>query len=162
MRQHEDKSRNSFKIRQNMRFVHKLSIAGIGVLFSVLFFANPVNSFAESQTTVVPLDDELLLEQTIMNMNVPKDSELPWAFVEGKINNPAPDHPVIIQFFNEQSGDKPMHVAQTEVRDNDTYEYKFRVIDVDPATGETIHVFEGDYVVKIFKVVLAADDLDSA
>ena len=146
--------------------VNRLSkIASVGVLFSMLLLINPLNSSyaEESQTTVVPLDDEMMLEQTVMSMNIPKDSKLPWAFVEGKINNPAPDYPVIIQFFNEQSGDKPMHVAQTEVnKDNDTYEYKLRVTDVDPVTGEILHIFEGNYTVKIFKVVISPDDLDSA
>jgi len=60
---------------------------------------------------------------------------------------------VIIQFFNEENGDDPIHVAQAEVNGDNTYEYKFRVRNVNLETGEATNIFEGDYTVKIFKVV---------
>ena len=41
--------------------------------------------------------------------------------------------------------------AQTNVDDNGNYEYKFRVLNSE--NGFTTKIFEGDYSVKIFKVV---------
>ncbi len=43
------------------------------------------------------------------------------------------------------------NVAQVNVDDENAYEYKFRVRTVDQ--GRTNNIFEGDYTVKIFKVV---------
>jgi hypothetical protein len=34
---------------------------------------------------VFPINDEITLEKTTLTMNVPNDNQLPWAFVEGKI-----------------------------------------------------------------------------
>ena len=81
-------------------------------------------------------------------MNIPKGNQLPWAFVEGKIENPAENYPVLIQFLK---NDELVHVAQVNVDDEGAYEYKFRVRTVDEE--RTINIFEGDYTVKIFKVV---------
>ena len=64
------------------------------------------------------------------------------------IDNPAERYPVIIQFFK---GDDRVHVAQVDVKGDDTYEYKFRVRNV--VDGKVTNIFEGDYTVKIFKVV---------
>jgi len=58
------------------------------------------------------------------------------------------DHPVIIQIYKEG---KPVHFAQVPVNDDGTYQYRFRVLDV--TDNKTIRIFEGDYTVKIFKVV---------
>ena len=54
----------------------------------------------EATTTVTPLDDGTSLEKTVTTINIPKDNTLPWAFVDGTIENHAEGHPVIIQFFN--------------------------------------------------------------
>lgn len=146
-----------------MNLLSVLCIAATLTLLAMV--AVPFNaSFAESQTTVTVLDDELSIEETVMTLTISEDNTLPWAFVEGKIKNHAPDFPVIIQFFEEDgnNGDGPIHVAQTEVSDDGSYEYKFRVKDMDTKTGKTVNVFEGIYMVKIFKVVISQNDLDSA
>ena len=140
-----------------------LSVGTMSTLFVLLTIVTPFNiSFAEyeeSQTTIItPLDDELSIEKTVMTLVIPENNTLPWAFVEGMIENPAPGYPVIIQFFNDKNGDDPMHVAQIDVNDDDTYEYKFRVRDIDIQTGQTINVFEGTYTVKVFKVIVSTPD----
>ena len=104
-------------------------------------------------TTVTPLDDGMSLEKTVTTISIPRDNMLPWAYVDGTIENHAEGHPVIIQFFNEEGGDVPIHVAQVDVKDDGSYEYKFRVRDVNLQTGEVTNIFEGDYTVKIFKVI---------
>ena len=122
-------------------------------MFVVVLLANLTSySFAETQTTIF-LNDEIRLEKTTTTMSVPLDNTLPWGTVNGTIDNPAYGYPVIIQFFNEESGDKPMHVAQVDVNADDTYEYKFRVRDMDLQSGQITDIFQGDYTVKIFKVV---------
>ena len=104
-------------------------------------------------TTIVPLTDETHLEKTVTTLNIPEDNTLPWAYVDGIIKNHVEGHPVIIQFFNEDGGENPIHVAQVDVNDDGSYEYKFRVRDVNLETGEATNIFEGRYTVKIFKVV---------
>ncbi len=141
-----------------------MGLFSVGVLFTVAVMPN---SLAEPQsqtaeTTVIPHSDDTSIEKTTMLLNIPKDNTLPWAYVEGKIDNHAQDYPVIIQFFNEENGDDPIHVAQVDVEDNGSYEYKFRVRDVNMDTGEVTNFFEGDYVVKIFKVVNLQDDISES
>lgn len=111
----------------------------------VLF--TPSESFA-NETSIIPINDEIALEKTILSMNIPKENRLPWAFVEGKIDNPAEEYPVIIQFFK---NNELVHIAQVNVDNENDYEYKFRVRTVDE--GKVINIFEGDYTVEIFKVV---------
>ena len=122
-------------------------------MLTVVLLANLTSySFAETQTTVF-LNDDISLEKTTTTMSVPLGNTLPWGTVSGTIDNPAYGYPVIIQFFNEESGDQPMHVAQVDVTSGDTYEYKFRVRDMDLQSGHVTDIFQGDYTVKIFKVV---------
>ena len=55
-----------------------------------------------------------------------------------------------------------MHVAQVDVEEDGSYEYMFRVRDVDLQTGVATDIFEGDYTIKIFKVIdLTQDNLDA-
>lgn len=124
----------------------------LGMLAVVLLASLTSYSFAETQTTVF-LNDKISLEKTTTTMSVPLGNTLPWGTVSGTIDNPAYGYPVIIQFFNEDSGDEPMHIAQVDVSADDTYEYKFRVRDMDLQSGQVTDVFQGDYTVKIFKVV---------
>ncbi|MCA9820604.1 MAG: hypothetical protein KC440_07705, partial [Nitrosarchaeum sp.] len=93
------------------------------------------------------------IEKTTIGISISPENTLPWAYVNGVVDNPVQGHPVIIQFFDESSNDEPMHVAQVDVDEDGSYEYKFRVRDVDLETGKVTNIFEGDYVVKIFKVV---------
>lgn len=120
--------------------------------FVIMFAASSSYSFAETQTEI-PLDEEVSLQKMTTMMSIPSDNILPWGTVMGTINDPAQGYPVIIQFFNAESGDEPMHVAQVDVKDDDTYEYKFRMRDVDLQSCKVTTIFEGNYTVKIFKVV---------
>jgi len=120
-----------------------------GVSLFLIFFAFAAqHSFADSTR----LNDEFVLEKTIVTMNIPQDNVLPWGTVRGTIDDPAQGYPVIIQFFDEY-GEEPIHIAQVDVKEDDTYEYKFRVRDVNLETGTTTNIFEGNYLVKIFKVI---------
>ena len=122
-------------------------------LFSIMIFSALVPySFAES-IVMTTIDDDTTLEKTTAIMHVPQDNVLPWGTVSGTITNPAYGYPVIIQFFESENQEIPVHVAQVDVKSDDTYEYKFRVRDVNLDTGIATNIFEGNYVVKIFKVV---------
>lgn len=115
-----------------------------GILVLLVFSIIPIQSFA---------DDASVLEETTIQMSIPSDNHIPWGFVEGKIASPVKDHPVIIQIYK---GDMPVHFAQVPVNDDGSYQYMFRVLDV--TDNKTTRIFEGDYTVKIFKVV----NLDSS
>lgn len=140
----------------------------IVAIMLVSIFSN--SSFAEnqiSQTELLPLNDSIGLEKTTLVMNVPENNHLPWGYVEGKISNPVLEYPVIIQIYDiddyeeldvnkleevnliDQIG--TVHFAQTEVNDDGTYHYQFRVLGYDE--NEKKNYFEGEYIVKIFKVV---------
>jgi len=120
----------------------------------------PTISFADeqiSETTTIPLDATTAIEKTTIQMNVPEDNTLPWAFVEGKVANHVPNYPVIIQIYDNDdqqvSGNNvgAVHFAQTQLTSDGEYEYKFRV--TDSRDNTLVNIFEGDYTVKIFKVV---------
>ena len=118
-------------------------------------FAHPhsgqilINSHShESQTEIIPLSGNIALEKSTIFFHSPEENSLPWAFVEGKITNHVEGYPVIIQIFKENDA---VHFAQTDVNSNGNYEYKFRVLNSE--NGVTSKIFDGDYSVKIFKVV---------
>ncbi len=120
----------------------------------------PMTSFADeqiSETTIIPLDAATAIEKTTIQMNISDANTLPWAFVEGKVANPVPNYPVIIQIYDSDdqqvSGNNvgAVHFAQTQLNSDGEYEYKFRVLDSRDNT--IVNIFEGDYTVKIFKVV---------
>lgn len=114
---------------------------------------------ATSQTIVLKLDNEISLEKTVTVMSIPENNILPWGAVKGKVNDPFQGYPVIIQIFKSVEED-PIHVAQVNLKGDDSFEYKFRVLSVDE--GNVTHFFEGDYIVKIFKVInTPRGDLDS-
>lgn len=102
----------------------------------------------EPQTEIIPLTGIMGLEKTTIFFHAPHDNQLPWGFVEGNIANHVNGYPVIIQIF--QNGE-PVHFAQTDVENDGDYEYRFRVLNSDD--GVTTKIFQGDYTVKIFKVV---------
>ncbi len=135
-----------------------LCFFGIMLSMSVLLFDMPV--FAEtSQTTVIELNNETNLEKTVTVMNVPENNSLPWGSVKGKVNDAVQGYPVIIQFFKSIEDD-PIHVAQVNLKGDNSFEYKFRVLSIDE--GTVTHYFEGEYTVKIFKVINAPKgNLDS-
>jgi len=119
-------------------------------LFVIGLFSSIPTSFSQSseETTVTPINEKVSLETTIAIMSVPTDNTFPWGSVHGMISDPAKRYPVIIQFFKEN---EPIHIAQVDVKGDDSYEYKFRVRNVD--NGKVTNIFEGDYEVRIFKVI---------
>ena len=132
----------------------------LGAILSMLVLLSDAQVFAEqSQTTKLRLDDDTSLEKTVTVMNVPEDNALPWGTVKGKINDPTQGHPVIIQFFKSIK-EEPVYVAQVDVKGDGSFEYRFRVLSIDE--GKVTHFFEGDYIVKIFKVInTPRDNLES-
>ena len=107
----------------------------------------------ESQTEITSLNGMIGLEKSTIHFHSPENNSLPWGFVEGKIANHVEGYPVIIQIFK---GTDAVHFAQTDVNANGSYEYQFRVLNSD--NGMTSKIFDGDYSVKIFKVVYMYQD----
>jgi len=105
------------------------------------------------QTEYVPINGIIGLEKTTVLFHASPTNKLPWGFVEGKISNHVEGYPVIIQIFK---GDEAVHFAQTDVKEDGDYEYKFRVLNVND--GKTNRIFVGDYTVTIFKVVYLAQN----
>jgi len=102
----------------------------------------------EQRTETVSLGGMIALEKSILFFHSSEDNLLPWAFVEGKITNHVEGYPVVIQIFKDNEA---VHFAQTDVGSDGEYEYRFRVLNSD--NGVITKLFEGDYSVKIFKVV---------
>jgi len=129
-----------------------LMVTRLGAILTLAALASlfPASSFAETG------GDILLIQETVIPMSIPSDNRLPWGFVEGNIQSHAADYPVVIQIYQ---GNSPVHFAQVQVSEDGHYEYRFRVLDV--TDKQTTKIFEGDYTVKIFKVVhLDSDYLD--
>ena len=119
--------------------------AGLFVLVAMIGMSP---SFADSNITVLSTNDGVQLTKTVVSMSIPSDNTMPWAFVEGTVENHAEDFPVIIQIYQ---NDEPVHFAQTSVSEDGTYEYKFRARNLDG--NNVVNVYEGDYEVKIFKSI---------
>ena len=111
-------------------------------------------SAESNQITITPINEKISLEETITTMYVPEDNKLPWGSVRGEAGDVAERYPVIIQFYK---GEDPVHFAQVNVKGDGSYEYKFRVRNVDSETGEAINIFQGQYIVKIYKVIPNSD-----
>ena len=126
-----------------------IALLSFAVIFTGLMSTTISQAEAESNTELIPLNNEIAIEKTVLSLHASPENTLPWGFVEGKIANHVSNYPVIIQIYDDD-GDAT-HFAQTDVEEDGSYEYKFRVRNVD--NGEVINIFEGDYVVKIFKVV---------
>ena len=128
-----------------------LNRAVIASLVMIAVFSAASTSFAETvdaQTTITPINSSIGIEKTVVPFHTSKENKLPWGFVEGKIASPVEGNPVIIQIYKDGEA---VHFAQTNVNKDGSYEYKFRVRDV---TNDIVtKVFDGDYTVKIFKVV---------
>ena len=93
---------------------------------------------------------EYSIQKTVTTMIIPEDNKLPWGSIKGKASDYVERYPVIIQFFK---GEDAVHFAQVDVKGDGSYEYKFRVRNIDSQTGQVINIFEGQYTVKIFKVI---------
>ena len=140
-----------------MKIKSSIFLAIITALAVMMF---PTETIAETQTpenisTITPINDEISLQKIVTIMTVPEDNKLPWGFVKGGASDYVERYPVIIQFFK---GEDPVHVAQVDIKGDGSYEYKFRVRNVDHITGEITNIFEGQYTVKIFKVIHNSDD----
>ena len=119
--------------------------AGLFVLVAMIGMSP---SFAESNTTVLSTNEGIQLTKTVVSMYISPDNTMPWAFVEGAVEDHAEGYPVIVQIYQ---NDEPVHFAQTDVNKDGTYEYKFRARNVDG--NNVVNVYEGDYEVKIFKSI---------
>jgi hypothetical protein len=151
-------------MKTNIKFIAFLS--SVIMLASIISISIPLveansytqaiqteNQISEPITEIIPLDGEIGIEKTTLGFHAASDNILPWGFVEGKIVNYVADYPVIIQIYDHDG--QPTHFAQTNVEEDGSYEYKFRVRNIDD-DGKIIKIFEGDYLVKIFKVVYLA------
>jgi hypothetical protein len=151
-------------MKTNSKFIAFLS--SVIILASIISISIPLveaNSYTEAIQTenqthepiteIIPLDGEIGIEKTTLRFHAASDNTLPWGFVEGKIANHVADYPIIIQIYDYEG--QPTHFAQTNVEEDGSYEYKFRVRNIDD-DGKAINIFEGDYSVKIFKVVYLA------
>ena len=98
--------------------------------------------------TRLTADDNVQLQKSIVYMHIPADNKLPFGSVWGKVINGAPGYPVVIQIY--QNG-KPVHFAQVDVKSDGSYDYYFRIRDVEG--DKVINIFQGDYTVDIFKTV---------
>ena len=119
--------------------------AGLFVLVATIGMSP---SFADSNTTVLSTNEGIQLTKTVVSMSISPDNTLPWAFIEGSVENHAEGHPVIVQIYQ---NDEPVHFAQTDVNEDGTYEYKFRARNLDG--NNVVTVYEGNYEVKIFKSI---------
>lgn len=125
------------------------SVAALSAVYDVSDDAMAQPSYYPSVTST-QINDEISIQKTDVILSVPLDNALPWGFVTGQApDNYIPDYPVIIQFYKDA---EPVHFAQVDINDG-SYEYKFRALSVDHQTGQTTHVFEGDYTVSIFVVI---------
>ena len=131
-----------------------LLIASVMTVFGIMMIPGSVSAEVDEtntiSTTVTPLNEEVSLQRTVTTMNIPEDNVLPWGTVKGSASEYAERYPVIIQFYK---GEVPVHFAQVDVKGDGSYEYKFRVRNLDTNSGQFVNIFEGQYTVKIFKVI---------
>lgn len=132
-----------------------LLMASIMAVFAIMTIPGDISA-ESNQVTVTPINEKVSLEKTVTTMNVPEDNKLPWGTVRGGASDVAERYPIIIQFYK---GEDPVHFAQVDAKGDGSYEYKFRVRNLDLNTGEFVNIFEGDYTVKIYKVIPNTDDL---
>ena len=130
-------------------------MASIMTVFGIMMIPADISAETDqNKVTVTPINEEISLQKTVTTMSVPEDNKLPWGTVRGDASEYAERYPVIIQFYK---GEDPVHFAQVDVKGDGSYEYKFRVRNLDTNTGEFVNIFEGDYTVKIFKVIPNTD-----
>lgn len=122
------------------------------ILAFILLHPSNASALADQseKISITPINDEISLEKTSSTMHIPKDKSLFWGAVKGKASEYVERYPVIIQFFK---GEQPVHVAQVKVKGDGSYEYKFKIRNIDEDTGKITNIFEGEYTVKIFKVI---------
>jgi hypothetical protein len=129
-------------------------ITSIFTIFGIMIIPGDISA-ETNQITVTPINEKISLEKTVVTMNVPADNQLPWGTVRGEASDVAERYPIIIQFYK---GEEPVHFAQVDAKGDGSYEYKFRARNLDFNTGEFVNIFEGDYTVKIYKVIPNPND----
>jgi hypothetical protein len=128
-----------------------LVMASIIAVLGIMVVPNyAVADTNQNDISVKPINEKFSLETTITTLSVPENNTLPWGTVYGAASDVAERYPVIIQFYKE---DEAVHMAQIDTKGDGSYEYKFRVRNLDQNTGEVTDIFHGDYTVKIFKVI---------
>lgn len=140
------------------KFILFSSILALTILLSFSIdsvFAHPhsgnilINNHTHKpQIDIIPINSMIGLEKSTVFFHAPTENTLPWGYVEGKVANHVKGYPVIIQIFKNNYA---IHFAQTDIGEDGVYEYKFRVLNSEK--NHTTKIFEGDYSVKIFKVV---------
>jgi len=126
-------------------------IASIMAVFAIMTIPDDISAHTNQNIiTVTPINEKISLQETVTIMSIPQDNKLPWGVVKGAASDYIERYPVIIQFYK---GEDPVHFSQVDVKGDGSYEYKFRVRSLDLNTGEVVNVFEGDYTVKIFRVI---------
>ena len=124
-------------------------MTSIIALLSIMIIPNTAAAVT-NEITVTPINEKVSLETTITTLTVPENNTLPWGTVYGSASDVAERYPVIIQFYK---GDEAVHVAQIDTKGDGSYEYKFRVRNLETQTGQFTDIFQGEYTVKIFKVI---------
>ena len=120
-------------------------ISGLFVLMSAIMISP---TFADQASEIVVTKHNFEVVKTTIPMYILTENILPWASVSGIVENHVNNHPIIIQIYQ---NDEPVHFAQTNVNDDGSYEYKFRVKTVND--DKIINIFEGNYEVRIFKTI---------
>ena len=134
-----------------------LLIASIMTVFTIMMIPNDISAETnQNSITVTPINEKISLQKTVTTMSIPQDNKLPWGAVKGAASEYVERYPVIIQFYK---GEDPVHFTQVDVKGDGSYEYKFRIGNLDLNTGEFVNIFEGDYTVKIFRVIPNTNDL---
>ena len=128
-----------------------LAMTSIIALLAIMIVPNSaVAETNQNEISVTAINEKISLETTITTLTVPEDNTLPWGTVYGAASDVSERYPVIIQFYK---GDEAVHMAQIDTKGDGSYEYKFRVRNLDQSTGEFTNIFYGEYTVKIFKVI---------
>ena len=126
-------------------------IASVMTVFGIMVVPGEISAEpSQNSVTITPINEEISMKKTVTTMTVPSDNTLSWGAVIGGASEYVERYPIIIQFYQ---GEDPVHFAQVDVRGDGSYEYKFRVQSLDPNTGETVKIFDGDYTVNIFRVI---------
>jgi len=126
-----------------------LAMTSIIAMLGIMIVPNTASA-ETNQINVTPINEKVSLETTITTLTVPENNTLPWGTVYGAASDVAERYPVIIQFYK---GGEPVHIAQIDTKGDGSYEYKFRVRNLDQQTGQFTDIFQGQYTVKIFKVI---------
>ena len=149
------------------KIIMNKTIFSLSVILASIVMISFSSNFVLAEThsvDIVPIDNNVGIEKSIIGFYVSEQNSLPWGYVEGTITNHVPDYPVIIQIYDTDDDVEGnlvggVHFAQTDVNEDGTYQYKFRVMDFD---GDyKINIFSGNYTVKIFKVVYLDDKFSS-